>query len=208
MKVYHVSKDFTSNKYSEPALNVKAGSIISEMTGNANFPTPVPTLEVVTSANDAFTLALKNAENGTKEDTVVKNNRKQELIALLKKLADYVQLASNGDEAIIISSGFDVNKKPSTVGPLEKATGLTVSMGTNRGSVVLDCDVVKNATVYLFEYTALPLVADSIWIQKVSTKHKQQIENLTSGKEYVFRVAGAGSDPSRNWSDQISSFVL
>ncbi|HEY6914853.1 MAG TPA: fibronectin type III domain-containing protein, partial [Paludibacter sp.] len=83
-----------------------------------------------------------------------------------------------------------------------------VKPGSNRGSVVVSCDVVANASFYVIEYTEGPVTADSIWIQKTTTKHKLLIEGLTSGKQYTFRVAGAGSDPSRVWSDDVSSFVL
>ena len=29
-----------------------------------------------------------------------------------------------------------------------------------------------------------------------------------SGQEYVFRVAGAGADPSRNYSSEITTYVV
>jgi hypothetical protein len=45
-------------------------------------------------------------------------------------------------------------------------------------------------------------------VHKTSTKRKLLIEGLSSGKQYVFRVAGAASDPSRIWSDKITTFVI
>ena len=181
---------------------------VEQMAGNANFPTPNPPLEVITEANASFASALQNVEGGSREDTVVKNNRRKILENLLKIETDYVQQVSEGDEAIILSSGFDVNKKPATVGPLPKASGLIVKAGENKGSILAACNVVPNAAFYEFEYTDAPVYAGSIWNKRTSTKHRLLIEGLTSGKQYVFHVAGAGSDPSRNWSDEISSFVL
>lgn len=119
-----------------------------------------------------------------------------------------MQQVSEGDEAIILSSGFDVNKKPGVIGPLPKASGLSIKAGDNKGPVLLNCKVVAHADFYEFEYTSAPSNAASIWLKQTSTKHRMLIDGLTSGKQYVFRVAGAGSDPSRNWSDEISSFVL
>lgn len=203
-----VSKNFSSNKYTQAQLKVKADHIIDEMTDNPHFPTPSPTLEVLTTASANYGNALEKAQNGNKEDTVLKNNAKEELIALLKQMANYVQMASAGNEAIILSSGFNVNKKPSLIGPLPKATNLKVSMAPNRGSVLLSCKVIKKARVYVFEYTHAPVNNDSVWTKAVSTKHNTQIDGLNSGQQYVFRVAGAASDPTRNWSDQISSYVL
>jgi uncharacterized protein (DUF3084 family) len=187
---------------------VKASHVVEQMTGNVHFPDPSPALVAITSANDSYKLALNKMENGTREDTVVKNNCRKIVENLLKQETDYVQQVSNGEEAIILSSGFDVAKKPTVVGPLAKATGLEVNVGSNKGSIIVDCDVVEHAAFYEYEYTDAPSTPNSVWLKKTSTKHKVLIEGLTSGKQYVFRVAGAGSDSSRNWSDEISSFVL
>jgi hypothetical protein len=178
------------------------------MTDNPHFPTPSPVLTAITSANDNYILCLNKMENGTREDTVLKNDSRKIVENLLKMETDYVQQVSNGDEAIILSSGFDVAKKPTLVGPLAKATGLIIKVGDNKGTVVANCNIVANADFYEFEYTEAPVAPNCIWIVKTSTKHKVLIEGLTSGKQYVFRVAGAGSDSSRNWSDEITSFVL
>jgi len=60
---------------------------------------------------------------------------------------------------------------------------------------------------YSFEYAEAP-DGTLNWIHKTSTRHKILIEGLTSGKQYVFRIAGAVSYPSRVWSDQILTFVI
>jgi hypothetical protein len=138
----------------------------------------------------------------------MKNDQRALLSTTLQQLADYVQTASRGYEAIILTSGFDVNKKPSTVGPLSKPENFKVVMGSNRGSVVMSCDVVDHAQFYEFEYTEGVATSNSIWFKVTSTKHKLLLEGLVSGKEYTFRVAGAGSDPSRFWSETITTFVV
>lgn len=208
MGINKVIKDFSSGRYSDSELSVKASHVIEQMTKNASFPTPNPPLELIGESNAGFIVALQNVEGGSREDTVIKNNRRKIVENLLKLETDYVQQVSEGDEAIILSSGFDVYKKPGLVGPLAKATGLNLKAGENKGSIVAACNVVPNAAFYEFEYTDAPNHAGSIWIKRTTTKHKLLIDALTSGKQYVFHVAGAGSDPARNWSDEISSFVL
>jgi hypothetical protein len=203
-----VIRDFSTNRYTDPELSGFAAHIVELMNGNTHFPTPNPLLTTITGANTDFIEAINKATGGSKEDTVIKNNCRKVVETLLKHEADYVQTTSDGDEAIILSSGFDVNKKPGVVGPLPKATGLELKPGDNKGTMQAECNVVPNASFYEFEYTEAPMVPNCIWIVKTSTKHKILIEGLTSGKQYVFRVAGAGSDSSRNWSDEIHSFVL
>jgi hypothetical protein len=208
MTTSKVIRDFSTGQYTDPELSVKASYVVEQMTGNTNFPNPSPPLEIISSSNAAFTEAINKAINGSKEDTVIKNNLRKQVETNLKLETDYVQQVSRGDEAIILSSGFDVNKKPTAIGPLPKATGLSIKTGDNKGTIQAFCNVVPNALFYEFEYTDAPSNPASTWLKQTTTKHKLLIEGLTSGKQYVFRVAGAGSDPSRNWSDEISSFVL
>jgi hypothetical protein len=203
-----VSKDLSSNRYTDADLNVKAGHIVTSMTDNANFQNPNPALEVVSTANTDYKEGLDKSQSGNKSDTVNKNNLRATLVLLLQQLADFVQTASGGDEAIILTSGFDVTKKPSTVGVLDKPDNFKIVMGANKGSVVASCDVVNHAQFYEFEYVEGTPTASSVWIKLTSTKHKLLIENLVSGKEYTFRVAGAGSDLSRVWSNTITTFVV
>lgn len=208
MDKFKVLRTFSSQKYSDSELSVKVSFIIEKMTGSTRFSDPVPSLETIQTALANYNAARDKCVDGTRQDTVVKNQLRSVLEGLLKDLATYVQQVSAGDEAMILSSGFDASKRPSYIGSLECPTNFKIKMGKNKGSVVLSCDVVENARFYEFEYTETPSTTAGVWTKIVNTKHKVLIEGLSSGKQYVFRVAGAGSDPSRNWSDEISSFVL
>jgi hypothetical protein len=206
--MYTVSKNFSSSKYSDASLLLFAKGVKTQMTDNSNFPTPEPTLDELGLATDAYELALEQVKNGGKEATSNKNDKRAALAELLKNLATYVEIASNGDKTKILSSGFEPNKLPSTVGPLPVPTGLKVMAGQGHGRLILTCDVCKDASAYLFEYTDGPSNENSVWIQVIPTKHKVEISGLTEGKLYVFRVTYIGSDPSRICSDEVSSYVL
>jgi len=208
MEKFKVSTDFSGNKYPDKELNVKANSIIADMTGNEHFPTPSPTLAVVKVCNDRFTEVLVKMEDGTKQDTANKKKVREELEDTMQQLALYVQGASGGDEAIILSSGFDVNRKPAPVGPLAKPTNLKVKVGENKGSLDITWNPVEHASFYEFKYTEAPSNGASNWIMMTTTKHKFLLSDLTSGKQYAFKVAGAGANSSRVWSDEITSYVL
>lgn len=203
-----VSKDFSTSKYTDHGLSTKCGHVVEKMTGNPAFPTPETPLAEVTTALGSYNDALAKAENGSKADTVVKNNWRTKIEKLMKDLAGYVQVTSDGDEAVILGSGFDVNKKAATVGPLPKPENFSVKPGINKGTIIANCDAIENAYVYEFQYTETPVTAASIWVQKISTKHKVLIEGLVSGKQYSFRVAAVATDPTRNWSDELTSFVI
>jgi len=75
MEIFKVIRDFSSGQYSDPELGVMANHVVELMTGNANFPNPNPTLDAITAANEAYLQALNKVQGGSKEDTVIKNNK-------------------------------------------------------------------------------------------------------------------------------------
>ena len=203
-----VLTDFSSSQYTDLELGNKASFVSTKMTGNPKFPSPVKELEAVNVANTAFKASVDKMEEGTKEDTVIKRSNRASLERALKTLALYVQVTSNGDEAIILSSGFDINSKHEPIGKLSKSEGFGVKVGVDPGTAIVYCDVVPGATFYEIEYAEVTADGVRRWIKITTTKRKQEVGGLVSGKQYAFRMAGAGSNPARTWSDEISTFVI
>lgn len=208
MNTVKISIDFSTNRYSDKELAVKAQFIIDKITSNRYFPSPVPTLEVLQDALDKYSACLTKMEDGNRQNTVDKNARRSEMEDLLRQEAAYVQQASGSSEVIIATSGFDINKKKGPVAPLPMVTGLAVTAGAARGSVEVTWSVLENAHAYEIKYTQGPITGTNVWTYLTVTKHKALIENLTRGGLYVFSVAGVGSDPSRIWSDEVSSYII
>jgi hypothetical protein len=205
---YTVSKNFSTSKYSDEALITKAQVIHDSINENAYYPSPEPALADLQTATNDLQAAIVKAKNGSKEDTAEKNAKRQALVDLLHRLSYYVQVTSKGDEATILSSGFDVNKQSGTVGVLPKPENFKVSTGGNKGTIELSCDAVDHANFYEYMYTKAPVTATSVWTTRTATKRKLLIEGLTSGQQYIFKMAAGGSDPNRTWSDEIASYVL
>jgi hypothetical protein len=208
METEKVSVDFSTNRYSDKELGVKTMFIIGQMTGNTHFATPNPALNLLQEGLDRFSASLAKMEDGNKQDTIDKNARRSELESLLRQEASYVQQTSRGSEEIIATSGFDMNKKKSPIVPLPMITGLAIKAGASHGSLEISWDVLEHAHAYEVRYTEAPSSGSSIWSTITVTRHKVQIENLVRGKQYAFCVAGIGSDPSRIWSDEVTSFVM
>ena len=203
-----VSINFASSKYTDEALVTKTNNILDRVDGSPTFQSAQQIIQELRVANTNYINALAKVEGGSKEDTAIKNNCRKTVETLLKKLANAVQTISDGDEAIILSSGMDVNKKPGTVGKLAKPENFTVKPGDNKGSALMMCDAIEYADYYEFEHTVLPVTPTSIWLKDTSKKRKLQKEGLESGKEYAFRITGVATDPSRVYSDIITSYVL
>jgi hypothetical protein len=203
-----VSTDFSSKNYTDMELSVTGTNITDCMTDNPHFETPTPPLAEVKATIVSYNASLAKAEKGSQDDRLIKNSWRTKLESQLQDLGLYVQLISKGDSLIISSSGFYVNRKPSAVGPLAKPENVIIKMGNNAGSVWISCDTITSAVFYEFDYAEVTPDGTLNWIHKTCTKRKLLIEGLTGGKQYTFRVAGAGSDPSRIWSDKITTYVI
>ncbi len=75
---------------SDAQVIVDTQSAISGLTNNPNFATPSPALASITTALNAFTVALADAGNGGTEFTAIKNAKRAELASLMRQLASYV----------------------------------------------------------------------------------------------------------------------
>ncbi|MBB3186807.1 fibronectin type III domain-containing protein [Microbacter margulisiae] len=205
---YKVLIDFSSSKYTDASFPIFVKQVLDHMTGNPRYPTPDPTLEVVKTAYDNYVDAMGKVKDGTREDTIYKNDMKDILKGTMRSLGTYVQRASNGDEAAIISSGFDVSKKPVPAGPLPAPTGLTVEAGNTRGALDVRWNVVKSARSYDVEYTEFPYTGTTVWGHAVVSQSRVQLDSLTQGRQYAIRVTAIGSDPTRTTSSDVLSYVM
>ena len=197
---------FSTSNYSDSELLVKAADVITGMTDNSGFPTPSPTLEAVEAARVAFQDALAASNSGSHQAVALKNDKRDELEDLLHDLAVYVNLTAKGDETLLFSSGFDLSKKVESVGPLDAPENVQVHPGQSKGSVEVSCDRVEHANSYTVEYRNLTEPGGTV--NAYATKPKIEIDGLTSGHQYAFRILAVGTNPKRNWSNEVTSFVL
>jgi hypothetical protein len=195
------------SNYTDAALLVKASYIVTSLTNNPHFVNPVPPLTSVQTAIDAFDEALTNGKPG-KEGTIIKRDCRATLETLLGDLALFVQLSSKGDEAILSTSGFDLASKPMPVGVLPKPENFAVKPGDSKGSVKLSMKAIDGAKSYLYEYTKAPATEQSIWTAIPVSRSFVVVDDLTSGSQYSFRAVGIGADPTKVYSDEITSYVL
>ena len=201
MSTVRVKINFKS--FTDSGFYQKSQHIIQCMTGNPNFVNPSPTIADITAKAAKYGDALAKVIDGTKQDTAIKNQVRAELEIMLHDLGLYVQLNGKNDEAIILSSGFDIASTPAPIGVLAKPEGFTVETGKSKGCIDLWLDAINGARSYQFEYTDAPVTATSVWHVVTATAAFVTITGLLSGKEYSFRVTGVGSDPTRVYSDVI-----
>jgi len=200
--------DFSTNRYSDLELKNKADNIVICLTETPKFAPLAPKATQIKAQVDDFDSFLARMAQGNKQLTVEKNKSRKLLEDLLGSTGLQVQDLSNGDENVILSAGFDVKRKPTPVGLLERPANVVANPGPRRGSLEVSWDVVQNSRLYELEIIEY-LVTDKSVRQRLSTtKHKLVIDGLIRGQAYSIEVAGAGSDPGRVWSDAIISYVM
>ena len=199
--------NFGTNRYSDASLAIKANLIVERLTNNPYFPDSEAYITAISEANAAYKQALSQQASMGKEGTLIKRNCRTVLESAMRQGAAYVQLTSGGEDTKIITSGYDVRRKPSPIGPLAKPV-LQIRPGVNSGTLDLTCTPLTGARSYEFRYALMPISDDSPWNVVSSTKASLHLTGLSSGKEYAFNAAGVGSSNERVWSKMVMSFVM
>ena len=188
-KVVKAFKQFADAKLLTFAQNVTT----SMANAVAVFPTPTPTLADVNTALGNYAELLQLAADRSKVQVVLKNQAKQSLLALLSQLADYVNLTAQGDEAILVQSGIDLNKVPQPVS-LKAPTRVVLLDGGNSGELVLKFKRVQGAPSYLFQYTTDATLAEESWVSIPATTTSYTFTGLTKGSTYFCRAVSVGAN--------------
>ena len=96
----------------------KMRKVVAMMTGNLDFLLPIPKLPDVTVEIDDLALKFQDAEKGGTDKKALMRLALKTLKVSAGALTGYVQSASNGDEAKILSTGMDVKRPRTPVGIL------------------------------------------------------------------------------------------
>jgi hypothetical protein len=187
-----------------PEKIARGRQIVTALTGNANFPSPQPTLAAVTTSIndlDAAYAASQKARQEAKTRTSEQNQKEDAFNQVLTQLAAHVESMSGGDESKIMSAGMDVRSAASAPSQLSTPEGLMATAGDHEGEIDLQWNSVDAARSYEIERSADPPTTESWKHETVSTRSSATIQGLTSGTKYWFRVASIGAQGQSGWSD-------
>jgi hypothetical protein len=204
-----MKKIIISFRLTDPNFELFVQKVTGKMTGNANFPTPNPTLKVIAGNLSDYSDALAIAgRNQPKENNILKNQARTTLEGSMKQLAAYIMDTAAGDEAMLASSGFTLYKDRQKKGEFPKIKTITAVPWPNKGSIKITVNKIEGAKFYEFQYAPVVQNADPVWQSVQGTKKVKVITGLTSGTEYQIRVAAAGATDARVWSNIVTTYVL
>jgi hypothetical protein len=179
-----------------------ADDVHTGMTGNAHFPTPPVPLADLLTATTAFSNARAEQSQTGKAGTAAKDNAREALLDVLRRLAAYVEEASDNDPAKLLSSGFEMVSRNRTSVELEKPHIIGVK-NTGVGRLKLKVGTVKNARGWEIRHSTTP----GVWVTAGYFNSSRDLEliNLTPGTLYTIQVrALGGATGSSEWSDPTS----
>ena len=198
------------NDDSDAQLIADVGSIITGLTGNTSYTTPAPTLAAVTTALNAFTTALADIDSagGGVTLTATKNDKRADLVALLRELASYVQVACKGDLTVLLSSGFPIQKpQRNPIGTLPTPSNLTVTLGMQTGELDAAVAPVFGASIYNWRISTA--AAPSVVLQSAqTTAASNSFTGLTPGVVYNVEANAVGAAGPSDWSAPVPQMAV
>jgi hypothetical protein len=205
MKKPHVTLEF--KRFSIPFKVDRGRIVVAQLTGSLVFKNlPVSMEDLAAKTEELFTRSLATV-NGGKEATALMHQTEKEWNDMMYKTALYVDLTANGDAALILGAGFDLEKQPDpAVRPVFKA-----ELGSKSGSVILRRQALPGAKAYIMQLymgeTAPTNEKDWIQIQVIS-KASLELSGLLTLTKYWFRVAVVTAEGTTDFCQPVSLVVI
>lgn len=205
MQNRYISLGFS--KIADDTMATLGTTVISAMTDNPNFETPVPALNDIQVLLDDYRVKLAATRKGSPLNTSEKNVSRQALEKGLKQLAFYVDTVANGALHIILSSGFPVKSIASSVTAPTVPERLRLSDAPQSGQIRLDFNPVKKAWEYEYCYaTELGDDGNVLWGEPLftTTSRNNIIAPLIPGVVCRVRVRARNGKGASDWSEAVS----
>jgi len=204
----HVLMDFTS--MADPSLDEFTETVISNMTGNTSFTQPPLTMAALQALLDTFAAAIGDKAQGGTAATSAKNDARAALVEALRQIALYVQVTSNNNLTMLLTSGFQAANTNRAQTPL--AQPVIDLINGNSGELIVRLKPVANAHAYEARYAVLgaggTLGPWQIGGTFISTRNLT-VAGLTPGTQYSVQVrAVGGSTGHSDWSNAVSHMSL
>ncbi len=191
----------------DPQLSTRTTAVIQALTNNVTYPTPTPALAAVNTALTTFNDALAAAVGGGVALTLAKNNARAALVALLRELATYAQLASKGDIAKLLTSGFPLQKTSRTPVGVLPPPEVTVKLGDRSGDLAAKVEPLYGASTYQWRASLASSPAAPVQTA-LTTAASNVFSGLTPGLVYQITASAVGAAGPSDWSDPATQMVI
>ena len=163
-----------------------------KMTNNPYFVHLLVEIAALKAGNDALTIAIADADGGSTEQTIIKNNCMDAVSDLLDDLAKKVNARANGDELIVLSSGFKLVKARNAVAefPTPTFVELLNTTTTSEAKSKWQCEK-SGVTSFTVEYQ---IKGEEMWRAAGTPSARElYISRIPSGSVITVRVCSNGT---------------
>lgn len=189
-------------------LIIRVHGIIQALTGNADYPNPLPPLSLVSDAQHAFEAACSNAALGGMLLTAIKNAKRGELVSLIRQLASYVTVACHGDLPTLLGSGFSIHKPTrDKIGRLPTPQMPLLRHGAQTGEIKAKTRSIRGVFIYNWQITQAG-APEQVLQTLQTTGATATFTKLTPGQVYHIRGNAVGAAGATDWSGPASLMAL
>lgn len=186
-------------------LDNKVQSIVTAITGNANFPAAGAQVTAVQTALSAFQQAL-GMPPGQARDAAVTAARAT-LTGAVETLARTLELTAGVTDEMLATTGFDMRQTPSRTGaPVDAPANVRLKATGTSGEAQVLFDPVNRAKAYEVQFTQDP---NGQWSDggTFGSTRNVILKGLTRAKDYWARVRAVGPDGAGGWSDPATILI-
>ena len=207
----------TFDRLSAPDFLAKSGSIVTSMTGNRHYPEPWAGQGLTLDNLKASYAAFQDAYNASLTHDTLKiaqrDTTRKTLTDLLKRLALYLELMSDGHTALLATTGYELRHdsvRNNSSELLPAPSDFKVTHGQLTGSLNIQVTRIAGAGSYEIQITQGDPKIESDWQHELSsvTSTHILITDLKPGQIYWLRVRGIDSNGGGVWTDPISIMVI
>jgi hypothetical protein len=182
--------------------NAILAGVYTDTADYANPPIPEATLK---SQLDGLSAAISAALDGGKTAIAQRDQQKEAVIASLRQLGHYVEVACNGNITIFLKSGF----QPATLVRTPKLPASDrfrkIVTGKKAGQAEVTLVAQSEAFAYQLQYAAEGQGGVlGPWVEQPIAKTKPAVSGLIPGTTYVFQVRAQTSSGYTDWSESVT----
>lgn len=189
---------------------VFANQVKTSLTGNANVPTPNPSLvnfAAVIATAQTKRNAVADLEVDLRAARIEEAEAQDALVAGLDTQSATVESATGGDPAMIATTGFVIIGPAQPSQPVGQPQNFAVTAGDMDGTLDGHCDPVAYAGSYEVQTTMDPN-APASWVPRITSQRSTfQLTGLTSGARVWVRMRAVGALGPGPWSDPATKIV-
>jgi hypothetical protein len=183
-----------------------ARTAVVKLTVNANFPDLPVLLANITAQAVRTENAITAAADKSRTALAVLRAEKETLAEMLRTTAEYVNTTAAGNEAVLLTSGFEISKTPETNQQPTAITGIEAFYTNIAGTIRL---LWKGSRHVRYFNVFMSVDNGQTWTMlNTVIGRRLLVEQLVSGTRYQFKVIPvgvAGVGPASDIASQIAA---